>query len=126
MKLHLHKEQTEEKTSLKQIIGLGKATKCYEIYAWFEVTPEERYVIDKSPDLMKRKMFDYNYQNLDLSPSVSSMIKPPKDGEKGHRFVAYTSDGFFALENSIVDAAKALKSHIEGLKNSSGSTTIEI
>ena len=126
MKIHIHKQQSDEKTSLIQIIGLSRPKKCYEVYAWFEVSPEERAVIDKSPDLLKRKMFDYTYELLDLSPSVNSMIKPPKQGEKGHRFVAYTSDDFFALENKIVDAAKALKSNIEGLNNSGGSTTIEI
>jgi len=126
MKIHLHKEQTNEKTSLAQIIGLSRPTKCYEILTWFEVTEEEREVINKSPDLLKRKIFDYGYSNLDLSPSVESMIEPPKQGEKGHRFMAYTSDDFFALENKIVGAAKVLKSHIEGLKGSEGSSTIEI
>ena len=126
MKIHLHKEQTNEKTSFAQIIGLSRPTKCYEIHAWFEVTAEEKEVINKSPDLLKRKMFDYEYSNLDLSPSVISMIKPPKQGEKWRRFVAYTSDDFFTLENKIVEAAKTLKSHIEGLKGSEGSSTIEI
>jgi len=126
MKIHIHKEQSDEKTSLMQLIGLTKPSKCYEVYAWFEVTNDEMAIIEKSPDLKDKKMFDYIYERLDLSPTVKSMIKPPKAGAKGHRFVAYTSDDFFKLEQTIVDAAKALKSHIEGLKDSSASSTIEI
>jgi len=47
MKIHLHKEQTNEKTSLAQIIGFSRPTKCYEIHAWFEVTAEEKKLLIK-------------------------------------------------------------------------------
>ena len=126
MKIHLHKEQTSEKTSLTQIIGLKKPTQCYEIYAWFELSPEEAAIVQNSLGLKDQKMFDYNYEGLDLSPNVESMTKRPKPNEKGGRFVAYDSGNFFDLEQKITKAAKALKSHIEGLQSSTGSSTIEL
>lgn len=126
MKIHLHKEQTAEKTSLTQLIGFKKPTPCYEIYAWFELSPEEAAIVQRSPGFKDQKLFTYRYEGLDLSPDVERMINQPKPGEKGLRFVAYDSGSFFELEEQIMNGAKALKSHLEGLRDSNGSSTIEL
>jgi hypothetical protein len=126
MKIHLHKEQSDEKTSIWQIIGLSSPTKCYEIYAWFELTKEEQAVLDKSPDLKKKDIIEYYYQGRQLNSTVNMMTKSPKTGEKGSRFVAYTSDDFLHLEKVINNSAKNLKNHLDSLMGSEGSSTIEI
>jgi hypothetical protein len=126
MKVHLHKEQTTEKTRIMQLIGLSKPTPCYEIHVWFELTDEELARLKASPGLADKELFTYHYNGMDCTPNVGSLTKRPKGYDKGWRFVAYDSGGFFELEEKIVESAKALKSHLEGLDGALGAATIEL
>jgi hypothetical protein len=125
MKLHIHKQQAKEKYSFMQIIGLSSPTPCYEIYAWLEVTPEERMIIERSPDLQQSWFIEYYYRESEVSPSVRMMMQPPSPGTKGFRFVAYNSQSYFNLEKQLVEATETLKSHVDALNETGGSSVVE-
>lgn len=114
MKIHIDKKQTKEKK------GLFSSVDVTTIDFRYELNEDERAIVEKHPDIRKIKPIPYVHGGLDLSPSVNQMI------EKGWRFVAYNSSELIEYENSIQQAAKQLKAHIESLQGSTGSTVIEI
>lgn len=123
MKIHIDKNKTEERNRLTQFLRLASATECYEIYAWYELSEEERSLLEEDPRLKDKILFDYEYNGSDLSPTVNMMVDRE---DNGFRFVAYSARELKELERKIKDRAETLKYRIEEISDTEGSSTTEI
>lgn len=120
MKLHISKVQGEER------VGIFKKVPIWEIKAWLELNDEERALLAKNPDVGTIKMIQYEYKDLDLSPSVKAFTDPKNAKNGGHRLVAYSSGQMMEMENQLNEQAKKLKNHLLSLNGAAGSTVTEI
>lgn len=115
MKLHIKKTEGKLKKSL------FKTVTAYNIYAWYELSEEEQIILNKNPDVLERRLFDYlipGFDDLDFcSPKVKDLIKKHKSLEDGTRFTSETVQGLMEIEENIKAGAKKVKDHLSALGN---------
>ena len=119
MKIHVDKKESKEKT------GLFSSANVTEIFVKYELNEEEQAIVNKHPDILKIKAWDYTYRGSEINPSINMIIAKP--GKEGLRMVAYNSSELIEYENIINETAKKLKDHIMSLAGSgTGKTVTEI
>lgn len=114
MKVHVQTRQGGDKQRLLQWIGLERPTLCWEVRAWWELTPAELAILSKQTAAKRSRLFYYSYHGLELSPTTETFVRC-SSVEEGFRFVAYHPADAALLETQIRDAARLLKVMLDGV-----------